>query len=489
MFRAVVVEDEERILNNICRRIEKISPRFHVVAQFTNPLQALEYLQVHRVDVVFTDIRMPGIDGLTLLESLGNKSLLTVIISSYQDFSYAKNAIRLHVSEYLLKPFLDDELSALLLRLTEQLNMLCADKLTDELIPFLKSGLRSDTLEQLCTQMGCFSMAALSSGMESGFGKDSRDGLYNAAAPVYSQEKILLPFFANNNSLLIYFCAAKDSENLARQLAEEWFGRGGTAVYSGCFQELSDMPELYERLCSGFAMAVFPGKPSLCALDTLVAPQKDFSELQEDYQRLALIVKSASRESIMSGLKVIMQRFEELSLSQYDLRQQITVLFIKLYTELYRQFPDFRHLDRIQRDILDNCRSYDDIAAGLLDEIIHHLCNNDKCTKEVKTELVNAIRRYLDENVTKPIGLTDIAEHFGFSQTYIIRVFREAFGTSPIEYLITSKISKSKEQLRFCPEKQVREIAEQLGYSNQYYFSRAFKQAVGVSPTEYRKSC
>lgn len=80
------------------------------------------------------------------------------------------------------------------------------------------------------------------------------------------------------------------------------------------------------------------------------------------------------------------------------------------------------------------------------------------------------------------VGISDLVETFGFSQTYLIRIFREEYGSSPIEYLIIRKMEYAKEQLQGCPEKTARVISEELGYSSQYYFSRAFKKIEGVSP-------
>lgn len=116
-YSVLVVDDETLIAKNIAKSIERINPSFHVVSICTNGEEAVEYIKEHNIDVVFTDIRMPEMDGLGLAAFLSENYpyIECVIISGYDDFEYARSALIYHVKNYLLKPVNKEELKTCLL--------------------------------------------------------------------------------------------------------------------------------------------------------------------------------------------------------------------------------------------------------------------------------------------------------------------------------------------------------------------------------------
>ena len=122
MIRVVVVDDEPYLLRSIKQRIEQAHADFKVVGEALDGEQALIVIDQARPDIVFTDIRMPVTDGLRLIEELRKRNCdaLPVILSGYQDFDYAKRAVRLDVVDYLLKPLHPETLATLLQELREK---------------------------------------------------------------------------------------------------------------------------------------------------------------------------------------------------------------------------------------------------------------------------------------------------------------------------------------------------------------------------------
>lgn len=120
---AVVVEDEKLLATNIAKTIERLNPHFRVVKTISNGADALTYIRAQPPQVVFTDIRMPILDGLALLEQLRmeHSYIKTVILSGYDDFTYAQRAIRCGAYGYLLKPIASQELATLLQRLEAEI--------------------------------------------------------------------------------------------------------------------------------------------------------------------------------------------------------------------------------------------------------------------------------------------------------------------------------------------------------------------------------
>lgn len=122
-FRVVVVDDEKLIANNIAKNISSCDPAFEVISICYDGLSALSAVEQYNPHILFTDIKMPLIDGLALIENVHNNNPLIrcVIISGYNEFEYAKTAIKFKVNDYLLKPINKFELSKTLRKIKDEI--------------------------------------------------------------------------------------------------------------------------------------------------------------------------------------------------------------------------------------------------------------------------------------------------------------------------------------------------------------------------------
>ena len=115
-YNVLVAEDEMPILRGICKSIEETNPNFYVSATALNGRAAIEAIQTQQIQLVFVDINMPVMSGLEVLKYIrqNHPEIITVVLSGYQDFHYAQQALKLGASDYLLKPLKRTELSVLL---------------------------------------------------------------------------------------------------------------------------------------------------------------------------------------------------------------------------------------------------------------------------------------------------------------------------------------------------------------------------------------
>lgn len=115
-YSVIIAEDEELLLHDLVKKVQKAGPDFEIAGTAQTGSQALSLAEKLGPDVVITDIRMPVMDGITLLTHIRDQLPFTkfVIISGFSDFEYAKKAISLKVSDYLLKPVDPEELKAAL---------------------------------------------------------------------------------------------------------------------------------------------------------------------------------------------------------------------------------------------------------------------------------------------------------------------------------------------------------------------------------------
>lgn len=124
-----------------------------------------------------------------------------------------------------------------------------------------------------------------------------------------------------------------------------------------------------------------------------------------------------------------------------------------------------------------------DLLTLLMNESWHP---EERQVPDLKRENINLIKQYLDEHYDEKITLDDLTERFFISKYYLTRVFRKQFGTSISHYLLSIRITKAKQMLRFTDET-VENIGYKCGLGAPHYFSRTFKQVEGISPSEYRE--
>ena len=122
MYKIVVIDDEENIVEGIANLFPWNEMGFEIQACFHDPAQMLKYLQHENTDVLICDIEMPGINGVQVAEALKESGIRIVFISSYQNFEYMHGAIVNHVEDYLLKPIKYSKLSECFLKIRRQLD-------------------------------------------------------------------------------------------------------------------------------------------------------------------------------------------------------------------------------------------------------------------------------------------------------------------------------------------------------------------------------
>ena len=136
-YNVLIVDDEYMLRESLHRRISEMDEGFKIVSLCEEGRSALKVLEKESVQVVFTDIRMPEMDGLELAKKIHERypEVLTVILTGYADFDYAQEAIRQGVFDYLLKPVSDEKLTEVLeklsVRLQQDYELPGEDKLSD----------------------------------------------------------------------------------------------------------------------------------------------------------------------------------------------------------------------------------------------------------------------------------------------------------------------------------------------------------------------
>lgn len=496
-YSAMVVEDSKPILRNIAQQIESVHARVRVVATAGNGREALMKLRGARVDIVFSDIKMPVLGGLDFLGEARsqNPGLRCVIISGYDDFEFARQAIQIRVDEYILKPVTKEELRTVLEKIVASLDHGRRQAFQEELSRALKRGetawhAPNDVLR------GPYGICILRCGA-------LRDG---PRAPDMADMRATFSRAGSCDGSLFFAETRGHSElavvsDLEAVSDEAWRG-----ICSRVFESLPHRGQVGRMACSSGHTDV-PGLPSYAAF---------LSQCLEEHVCLdtptLLWADSRSSEPGMGILRDELARFREeagllagaRSVDEFRLRLED---FVRSWRARNLPLIAVRKLLGLIVDAIDECghdRSPTRDSTVAVEELlgrsesyetlVHELCLLYQAAverrKDADSSLEGTVQAAIDLfrcNLGRNITMNEVAARLGFSLSYVHRVLRSALGKAPMEYYNDMKLEEAKRLLARYPHRKVKEIAMSLGFENQHYFSRFFKTHISLSPVEYRK--
>lgn len=492
MTSIYLVEDEVYAMMALKQKIMDLQGEYVIVGAADNGAAALEQILDLCPDIVLTDIRMPDMDGLTLISKLQEKGCqsLPVIVSGYQDFEYAKQAVKLGAADYLLKPVNPPELYACLKKCCEKLS-----KRSKNIVSFL--------------------IGEESFSFETAFRKDSFIFLYIITAnPLSSVENMLHPnvrylpngdlerlfckfykyqfckcfdgFFSNEKMILI--CGDKKGNALLAgnlpyfvKALEDETGKYITVYYMGA-EGMSVSTAIRECRVNAVRCAQF-GKSTIHNEPVLLPAVS--ARLGETADLYAMMLGQNQTDLLESHITRLLKQWEKES----HTCRAVTEDLLFIMDTLKRSLSSKRILEFNNQYYLENVISfsgdYDELARNFY-LLLRVLFAADEPLASSPKELVESLIVYFKEHLSCNVTLQDLEERTGVSKVYICRIFKKFQNTTPMDFFTRLKIARAKELLADFPGMSLREIADSLGFNDVYYFSKVFKRITGAPPSEMR---
>jgi len=493
-IRCLIAEDEPPILRTIKMMIEKCGSEFSVCFTAKNGAEALDCLEKAPVDIIFTDIRMPVMDGLALMEIVHRKypDIFIVVLSGYQDFEYAKHALRNNAFDYLLKPITAEAISKTLIKLKTACHQRRRQEKTADLLANLhqvkRAGMETQSLETYLAALICA-----------------------GPAPLYDNEDLLLPGakfwyeldvpFLNADADWLFTGRTSAEKVLIRELADsgmiketasEFFaavsGAANVSITMLYFDRLIPFPDIGSTIRQ--LQRYLPGEQQvgisrICQLDAVSNPPKE--TFFPDVEKNDILRKQA--RLLADSLIMENSDFSENLCSCINILKEKESTYIYIYKYFDYVLSLYEKVKAPPRDVrilvyeaVYQALSYNDLRQNLL-----NLFESLQIKEAPKTpEFIGKVKKYLEESYRKPITGTDLSRQFGFVSSYISRIFRQNFGYSPAHYITMLRIDEAKRLLREQPGLLIKEVALLTGFKDQHHFSKTFKKEVGFWPTNYR---
>lgn len=480
-YKLLIVDDDELIRSGLAVAVPWEEMGFFVVHICSNGKEALEYLKYEPVDFLLTDIDMPGMSGLELIEQalLITPGIRSVIISGYRDFEYARTAIELKAEGYVLKPVSRENLQELFLRLKsaadqqrreEEARQEAAMKPEYELMLLLSEKLEYEykASQNRPDMLGC-RVLLLQGGAKEDAAKLARDFMRRKTFSVR-----LWAYYKN------LFAAVVPAQNLGDIVAE----LEGSLISGGWRAAVGKEIGSHRDMISSFWSAVKLLKSGKKRLSLYDMDQKDRKKQKERLQALKKqIIKEmeegknyqaeqlAREAGSISNFSSIHEKYRLLK----DIETQIVWYFRIEDTSRYRLFcyyeDAYETADALNRAFLA------DIQA-----MLHDLKKySDSYSKILVNKAIEIIQRDFGNSF---LSLASLAAELNVSYAYLSTLFTKIVGKSFTLYLLEIRMEKAR-QLLLTRQYKIYEIAEKTGYGSSKYFTDVFKKYFGLTPQGY----
>lgn len=527
MYRILLADDEGIMLDSLKSIITKEYGKEVLIETAKTGRTAIEKAENFHPDITFMDIQMPGINGIAAIREIRsfNSSCLFYVISAYDKFDYAQDAIALGVEKYLMKPvsrMVILETVAEAMKKVDSIRERRSDQLKiqeklETIVPVVESGfvtgmLLSDDVHDMEYYLQLLEIQENYAYCELiRFGFEQEDG--NLAGSVdarvraqkgYEQIRAIIKSFQR----CIIGPIMSDRIVLVVPHEDE------TITYEERIDAIDRMRSILDRLSGKMQMKFRAGIGKIYRYaDLRMSYQEAAGALRTSGARVVHTDDITSHGVYEDNYPVEVERDSFAALARGDVaetRERSTELFdwmvskdsedlnsmrLKVLELVLRAEYDAFHTGSVnyaydyRKDYLTQINALmdpDQIRDWFLDRMTAISSVIRDQNEEQSESTVSKACKYIQENFRRDISLDDVSKEVNVSPYYFSKLFKEEVGENFIEYLTRLRIECSKELLR-RPALTIREAGLQSGYSDPNYFSRIFKKQTGMTPREYRE--
>ncbi|MBP9995855.1 MAG: response regulator [Lachnospiraceae bacterium] len=530
MYRIMLADDEGIVINSLTYIIEKNFDGQFEIDTAKSGRAAIEVAENFRPDIVFMDIQMPGINGIEAMHEIRTMlpTTIFIVLTAYDKFDYAKESINLGVLEYLNKPIVQTKVVKVINQAIEELDRrrekrrqdLQVKERLETVVPIIENGFiyslllqenSEEDIENYKNLLGIdtiygYMMAIVFGEMQQGAHMTNvvgssvkaqtvfyakvreilKEAIPNAIIGNVTSNKI--PVFIPQNDLKMEYAERSNIIEKARVIVREM--RDATDVNYrigiGGIKRLKNSIESYDEALK----ALYSSTGSVAHVDDLpiaVSYEEDYPidlensifEHLEEADVDACIVMSSKFFDWMSEH----HRDDIMSVKLKSLE-----FVLRAESQMYKSGGHTYSFDS-RKDYLKcvcECEDLEQLRQWFLDKMKSAVGNMTTGTEDHTHHLIKKAVEYIENNFYKDISLEEISQMLNLSSYYFSKLFKEEKGEGFVEYLTKRRVDEAKELLK-DPEKSIKEIGSSCGYFDPNYFSRIFKKATGMTPTEYKE--
>lgn len=531
LYRIMLVDDEEEVRKSMIKKVDWEQLGFQVVGDAENGQDALEKIEVLEPDVVMTDIRMPYMDGLTLIEKIKPKypALKFLIFSGFDDFEYAQQAIKLHVAEYILKPVNVEELTEILMKVKANLdeeieqkrNMSLLQERYKTNLPIIREMYLNDLIynrineEEIYDKLEEYEIDILDAsqwaiavilpedqdmrGMElfpleqelipisiKGLVEDYTKGYFRHTVFSTSQGiAVILAIDEEKNCIIL-----NDFWNGILKECKRILGISVTIGVGSICKSLSALEKGYTLAVDALGYRSIVEQNQVIYIEDVEPMQRGKLQLEsKDESDLIAAIKFGSIEQIKEVAGRIAAPMEDAKVHKKQMEiYRLSVLHCLL--SVIQQYDlDMRLVLGEEQDYLLGLNRLTH-KEEFGNWILHCGTRMNQIMKQEREhtnrQVIEKAKAYIEQHYQDPeLSVETICGQLHMSAAYFSTMFKKETGQAYIAYLTEVRLNKAVELLKETDDKTYI-IAAKVGYQEQNYFSYVFKKHFGISPTKFR---
>lgn len=511
-MKIVVVDDEPFFIQQLKKKLamlsEELQTELTVTSECYNGKEALAAIAKETPDVVFTDIRMTSMNGIELAKALRERhpDLPIVILSAYPSFEYLREAMRVNVTDYLVKPIDALALQEILVKLIANAENKSYFKAQKALLTILVSStLPSEAEETARIRLPFpFYRAFFINNIESVHeypilapSSDEDDKrLIDELGQILSGGELswIFPLDDGRSRLLVLGLNHNGENKLPSLYAalSKHYSRGGvgpSVVYSDAFNDIFRLNKCVPALRTCLSERLVIGK-AIFLVASAAHPDRHTSVPDTDIEKSKLDRLLAARDygGALELIRSLFRIWEKYDCPTAILGMQLKDIVHRIENkEKKPKNSGFRNWDALIEEQLQTARSFPELAEGFIAMLSRTFEQEATGNWSQDLSLLFArIETFIASRIGQPLSLPLLTEHFHISKTLLCNLFREYSGKSFVEYVTALRMHKAQEMMIHYPRMRNKEIAEMVGYVDQNYFSRVFTSIIGMSPSEFR---
>jgi two-component system response regulator YesN len=525
-LKALLVDDEINIIKNLEQIIPWERMDIEVIGLAKNGVEALQYVKADCPDILITDIRMPLMDGLVLLQRVReiNKDCEIMILTGYQDFDYARSALQFGAKDYILKPIHYGELEANIQRVALEIKARKLKKTREDekwrsVVHLANEKILFDVLMDYTSSLNA---SFLLKGEE--YDEEDPEYIlflidvdsYSLMSRIWNQQERKLWNFAVRNVLqyalhdygLYYavlqmregeWCVLIEQQKAHPYLDKEVFKRWAAILQQavsefvhlelsvGIYMEpldLSALSDAYKKVQRSLNLSPQANQIMVVTPDDSES-SKPSNSLWITIEAIVSGLKQGNRPKVEAGIRELNANLQAISGQSF---RQVERILHFLVLHLLREMREMDSIGKAEEEAiwikLESSFGAKDLLVAI-NQLVDECLTRTLGQKTAKVLMLSA-EDYIQHHLVHDLGIEEVADYLGISCSYFSLLFKLHAGETFVEYITRHRIELAKSML-MTSDKSVAKIGALIGIADRRYFTKVFQRYTGVKPSEYRE--
>ncbi|CAM4206312.1 response regulator transcription factor [Paenibacillus alkaliterrae] len=517
MYKVLLVDDERIIVEGISLTVSWEAYNTELIGTARNGIEALSFIETHMPDIVISDIKMPGMNGLQLVEKVYERfpQIAFILLSGFSEFDYARTAMQFGVKHYLLKPCNENTITEALTEVIEELEnqhsqqsfMLNIQKELSKVLPHAKE----QFLKELVTNkmygqrdwddygrlfhitVDNHKVQLLLFQIEGDFEYEHMFAIKNIAQDVLGNSIVLLSTTIGKHVLLL-IKETDESPPLFSRLMEikqtftAYYKLDATVAVSD-LGHIVNARKMYRDTLECLNYRFYLGEGSIITKNDIEGGDDDFLRpFIYDEEPLCMHVKSGDWAYVKAELQ---NYFTLLAESRMDTHLSKSYV-IPLYVSIVRQGNPEEINEYLQKIVsFDQFNTLRTIEQFVMENTEQICLNNFQSHTKKHSIIIHKMLHVIEEQIANPeLSLNWVASEILYMNAdYLGKLFKKETGDKFSNYVMRLRMERAMSEIEQTGDVKVFELAEKLGFGdNPQYFSQVFKKYTGFTPSEYKRS-